>query len=42
MAVHVYSLSPASYIASGLAGVFVIDVRETKSVMCGQKPVSLY
>jgi hypothetical protein len=42
MTVHTYRVSPASYIASGLAGVLASDVRETKAVMGGQKPVSPY
>jgi hypothetical protein len=42
MTAHVYSISPASYIASGLAGFSASDVRDTKAVMGGQKPVALY
>jgi hypothetical protein len=42
MTVHKYSISPASHIASGLVGFFASDVRETKAVMGGQKPVALY
>jgi hypothetical protein len=42
MTVRLYSISAASHIASGLAGFFASDVRETKAVMGGQKPVSLY
>jgi hypothetical protein len=42
MTVQVHSISPASRIASGLAGFFASDVGEQKAVMGGQKPVSLY
>lgn len=42
MTAHANSTLPTSHIASGLAGFFASDFRETKAVMGGQKPVSLY
>jgi hypothetical protein len=42
MTVHPHGISPPSHTASGFAGGFTSDVRETKAVMGGQKPVSLY
>jgi hypothetical protein len=42
MTVHKHGILPASPIASGLAGFFASDVRETQTLMGGQKPVSLY
>jgi hypothetical protein len=42
MTVHLYSISAASYIASGLAGFFASHDRETMPLMGGQKPVPLY
>jgi hypothetical protein len=42
MTVHVHSISLASHIASGLAGCFASDVKQTKAAMGGQKPVARY
>jgi hypothetical protein len=42
MTVHAHSISPASHISNGLAGVSASYVRETKAVMRGQKPVAQY
>lgn len=42
MTVHANSILPTSLTACGLAGLFASDVRETKTVMGGQKPVALY
>ena len=42
MTFHMYTTSPPRHIASGSAGLPASDVRETKAVMGGQTPVSLY